>query len=58
MTGDWILLSNGFARPTVNRRANLQSPLKRTGAAESPSGGFVRIALGFSPGRGRGEKKC
>jgi len=45
-------LFTGIARPSVNRRASIQSPLKRTLPTESPLGGFVKIALDFSPGRG------
>jgi hypothetical protein len=49
MIGRWGLCEI-LARPTINRRANLQSLLKRTLRTESPSGGFAKKALGFSPG--------
>lgn len=30
MIGKWAMLCNGIVRTAINRRASLQSPLKRT----------------------------
>lgn len=49
MIGKWAMTFDGIVRTAINRRASLQSPLKRTESRESPLGGFVRIARGLVP---------
>lgn len=56
MIGKLPMCRDGFTRTAINRRANLQSPLKRTGVGKSPLGGLVRVAQGFIPVRACGGR--